>query len=41
LAVYDAVYLDLAMRLGLPLATLDERLSAAATQVGLARVEVL
>lgn len=36
---YDAAYLELAMRKGLPLATLDERLTAAARQVGVALVE--
>ncbi len=30
LAVYDATYLELAIRLGIPLATLDQRLAAAA-----------
>jgi len=34
LTVYDACYLELAMRVGLPLATLDERLRAAAARVG-------
>jgi predicted nucleic acid-binding protein len=34
LSVYDAVYLELAMRRGLPLATLDAKLRAAATAVG-------
>ncbi len=34
LSAYDAVYLDTARRLGLPLATLDQRLRAAATQAG-------
>ena len=34
LTVYDAAYLDLAMRLGLPLATLDKRLQEAAAKVG-------
>lgn len=34
LTVYDAVYLDLAMRLRLPLATLDEALRSAAQNVG-------
>ncbi len=38
LAVYDAAYLELAIRRALPLATLDKRLSEAARQ---ARVEVL
>ena len=34
LTVYDAVYLELAVRRQLPLATLDEELRAAATQLG-------
>jgi predicted nucleic acid-binding protein len=34
LTVYDAAYLELAMRRGLPLATLDDDLRAAATRVG-------
>jgi predicted nucleic acid-binding protein len=34
LSVYDAAYLELAMRRGLPLATLDEKLKAAASAVG-------
>jgi predicted nucleic acid-binding protein len=34
LSVYDASYLDLAMLRGLPLATIDARLTAAAEQVG-------
>jgi predicted nucleic acid-binding protein len=34
LTTYDASYLELAMRAGLPLATQDERLRAAADQVG-------
>ena len=35
LTAYDAVYLELARREGLPLATLDKRLSAAATKAGI------
>jgi predicted nucleic acid-binding protein len=38
LSAYDATYLELAMREGLPLATLDDRLREAATGAG---VEVL
>jgi predicted nucleic acid-binding protein len=34
LSVYDAAYLELAMRRGLPLATLDAKLKAAAKAVG-------
>ena len=34
LSAYDAAYLELAMRRGLPLASLDEKLKAAATAVG-------
>ena len=34
LTVYDAAYLELAMRLGLPLATRDAQLAAAALRVG-------
>jgi predicted nucleic acid-binding protein len=34
MTVYDAAYLELAMRRGLPLATLDDRLQAAAQAVG-------
>jgi predicted nucleic acid-binding protein len=34
LSVYDAAYLELAMRRGLPLATLDEKLKTAAAAVG-------
>lgn len=36
LTVYDAAYLELAMRLGVGLATLDEELAAAAKAVGVA-----
>ena len=36
LSSYDASYLDLAMRRGLPLATLDARLQQAAQQTGVA-----
>lgn len=34
LSLYDATYLELAIRLGLPLATLDTRLRDAATRAG-------
>lgn len=34
LAAYDAAYLELALRLGLPLATIDTRLAEAATRCG-------
>jgi predicted nucleic acid-binding protein len=34
LSLYDATYLELARRLGLPLATLDDRLARAAEQAG-------
>jgi predicted nucleic acid-binding protein len=40
LSAYDAAYLELAMRLGLPLATLDDQLRAAAAAVGAALFEV-
>jgi len=36
LSVYDAVYLELAIRLGLPLASLDDKLKAAAASAGVA-----
>jgi predicted nucleic acid-binding protein len=39
LTSYDAAYLELAMRRRLPLATLDERLTTAARQAGVALVE--
>ena len=35
LSAYDAAYLDLAMREGLPLATLDEQLSKVARKLGI------
>lgn len=35
LSAYDAAYLELAMRLGLPLASLDAKLRAAAAAVGI------
>jgi predicted nucleic acid-binding protein len=34
LSAYDSSYLELAMRLGLPLATLDDKLKTAANAVG-------
>jgi len=34
LSAYDSAYLELALRLGLPLATLDTRLADAATRLG-------
>ncbi len=39
LSAYDASYLELAMRRGLPLATLDARLTDAARRVGVPLVE--
>lgn len=39
LSAYGAAYLELAIRRGLPLATLDARLLAAAEAVGVARFE--
>ena len=39
LSTYDAAYLDLAMREGLPLATQDEALRAAAQRVGVPLVD--
>ena len=38
LTAYDAAYLELALRRRLPLATLDERLEAAAQRAGLALI---
>lgn len=40
LSAYDAAYLELALRRGLPLATLDDKLKAAAAAVGVALYEV-
>ncbi|BCL40246.1 type II toxin-antitoxin system VapC family toxin [Nostoc sp. MS1] len=40
LAAYDAAYLELALRLGLPLATIDTRLAQAATRCGVDLVVV-
>ncbi len=40
LTVYDACYLELALRRGVPLATLDRRLRQAAARVGVPVVEV-
>lgn len=40
LTVYDAAYLELAQRRGLPLASLDNELRAAADAVGVALVEL-
>ena len=39
LSAYDAAYLELAARLGLPLATLDDALAQAATQAGVPLLE--
>lgn len=39
LTAYDASYLEVALRLGLPLATLDERLARAAADAGVALLE--
>lgn len=39
LSAYDAAYLELAVRRGLPLATLDDALRAAAAAVGVAEYE--
>ena len=39
LTAYDASYLELAARFGVPLATLDRRLAAAAARVGVALCE--
>lgn len=40
IAAYDAAYLDLALRLELPMATLDARLAEAATRCGVGLVVV-
>jgi predicted nucleic acid-binding protein len=40
LSVYDAAYLELALRRGLPLATLDENLRGAAAAVGVAEYKL-
>nr|WP_200892550.1 type II toxin-antitoxin system VapC family toxin [Aliterella atlantica] len=40
LAAYDAAYLELALRLGLPLATIDTRLAEAASRCGVDLVVV-
>ena len=40
LSAYDASYLELAMRLGLPLATLDDKLKVAANAVGVLLFDV-
>ena len=40
LTAYDASYLDLAYRMGLPLATRDEALRTAALQIGVALFEI-
>jgi predicted nucleic acid-binding protein len=39
LSAYDAAYLELALRRGLPLATLDNKLKAAATSIGIAEFQ--
>jgi len=39
LSAYDASYLELASRFGVPLATLDRRLASAAAQLGVALCE--
>jgi predicted nucleic acid-binding protein len=39
LSVYDAAYLELALREGVPLATLDAKLEAATTAVGVGRYQ--
>jgi predicted nucleic acid-binding protein len=38
LTAYDATYLELAMRLDIPLATLDKKLAIAATQAGISLI---
>ena len=39
ISAYDAAYVELAMREGLSLATLDDRLSKAASKIGVKRVK--
>ena len=39
LTAYDAAYLELALRLGLPLASLDEKLKTAAREAGVAEFQ--
>lgn len=41
LSTYDAIYLDLAMRSGLPLVTLDEALHQAAVRCGVKKFQVI
>lgn len=41
LSAYDASYLELALRAGVPLATLDEALKRAATKAGLSLLKVV
>jgi predicted nucleic acid-binding protein len=41
IAAYDAAYLELALRLGLPIATLDNRLAEGATRCGVELVVVV
>jgi len=39
LTIYDAIYLDLAMRFAIPLATRDKDLKRAANETGVALIE--